>query len=227
MVETMVELGTYQPTVFVVDDDASMRRALARLFSAAGLAVETFSGPDDFLKRVPHDPKGCIILDVKMPGTNGLELQHDLPKAGIPLPVIFVTAHADVPLAVRAMKEGALEVFMKPFDHERLMEAVRQALARDEIRHREESEHELLLARFHTLTPREREVMALVVTGMLNKQVAATLGTSIKTVKVHRAHLVKKMGADSLPDLVRMAVRLRLPQLPPADSEHGEVPKVQ
>jgi FixJ family two-component response regulator len=210
------EVTTSSATVFVVDDDESVRRALSRLLASVGLHVQTYSGPEDFLARVPPAARGCIILDVKMPGVTGIELQHQLPAAGIELPIIFVTAHADVPMAVRAMKEGAVEVFTKPFQHDALIESVRQAIARDAASYRERVDTDDLRKRYDTLTPRERTVMALVVTGLLNKQVAAKLGTSVKTVKVHRAHVVEKMQADSLPDLVRMAVRLGV-----------QVPKVQ
>jgi FixJ family two-component response regulator len=208
--------AAHSATVFVVDDDPSVRRALSRLFASVGLRVETYAGPEDFLTRVPRGARGCIVLDVKMPGVTGIELQDQLPSTGIDLPIIFVTAHADVPMAVRAMKQGAVEVFTKPFQHEALLESVRHAIARDDARFRERLDVDDLRKRYETLTPRERTVMELVVTGLLNKQVAAQLGTSIKTVKVHRAHVVTKMGADSLPDLVRMAVRLGV-----------QVPKVQ
>ncbi len=211
------------PTVFVVDDDASIRRALTRLLASAGIRTESFPGADEFLARAPRGEAGCILLDVRMAGTSGLELQEKLADAGIDLPVIVVSAHADVPVTVRAMKAGAIEVLTKPFDDRALIDAVRDALARDEANRDERHEHELLLQRFESLTARERTVMSLVVTGMLNKQAAALLGTSEKTVKVHRAHVMRKMFAQSLPDLVRMADRLGLSPLIPA----GQVPKVQ
>jgi FixJ family two-component response regulator len=201
-------VATEHATVFVVDDDASVRKALSRLFASVGLRVETYSGAEDFLARAPRDGRGCVILDVKMPGPSGMDLQRQMPAAGIDMPVIFVTAHADVPLAVRAMKEGAREVFTKPFPHQALLDAVYDAIEQDADHFRKQLEYHELRRRYDTLTPRERSVMALVVTGLLNKQVAARIGTSEKTVKVHRAHVVGKMQAESLPDLVRMAVRL-------------------
>jgi RNA polymerase sigma factor (sigma-70 family) len=208
------------PTVFIVDDDTSVRKAISRLVASAGLRAEAFASAADFLARSPRGEHGCILLDVKMPVTTGLELQRQLAENGIEMPVIFVSAHVDVPLTVRAMKDGAFEVLTKPFQDGVLLDAVRQALARDEQRHRDRAEFEELRQRFETLTPKQREVMALVVTGMLNKQVAARLGTSEKTVKVHRAQVVAKMRASSLPDLVRMADRLGLAAgdaRPPAD----------
>jgi FixJ family two-component response regulator len=212
-----------EPTVFVVDDDASVRRALARLLSSVGLRVESFPGAAAFLERAPQGERGCILLDVRMPTTNGLDLQRELTSRGIDMPVIFVSAHADLPVTVRAMKAGALEVLTKPFEDEALIAAVKHALARDDARHAAFLEQEQLRERFATLTNRERTVMSLVVTGMLNKQVAGLLGTSEKTIKVHRAQVMAKMGAASLPDLVRMADRLGLtPDLP----SEG-VPKVQ
>ncbi len=225
-----MQLGA--PTVFIVDDDASVRKALVRLVISAGLRAEAFAGAAEFLARSPGGEHGCLLLDVKMPRTTGPELQRQLAENGIDLPVIFVSAHVDVPLTVRAMKDGAFEVLTKPFQDDVLLEAVRQAIARDDRRHRDRAEFEELRQRFETLTPKQREVMALVVTGMLNKQVAARLGTSEKTVKVHRAQVVVKMRASSLPDLVRMADRLGLPAgnaLSPTtgpDIDEG-VPKVQ
>ena len=213
------------PTVFVVDDDASVRRALDRLFTSVGLRVETFAGAAELLARAPGGEHGCIVLDVKMPKTTGLELQQQLEGAGIVMPVIFLSAHADVPLTVRAMKTGALEVFTKPFQADVLLNAVHRAIAIDEVRRRERAEYDQLRQRFDTLTARERTVMAQVVTGLLNKQVAANLGTSEKTVKVHRARVMAKMAATSLPELVRMADRLGLSSQTTNTSD--PVPKVQ
>lgn len=213
------------PTVFVVDDDASVRKALSRLLASVGLRVEAFSSAADFLTRAPHGEHGCILLDVKMPAMTGLELQRLLFDAAIEMPVIFVSAHVDIPLTVRAMKDGAFEVLTKPFQDDVLLEAVRLALSRDEQHHQDRAEMEDLHHRLHTLTPKQRQVMALVVTGMLNKQIAGVLGTSEKTVKVHRAQVVSKMRASSLPELVRMADRLGL-----AEANRGgveTVPKVQ
>ena len=193
------------PTVFVVDDDPSVRTAVERLLLSVGLPCETFASAPDFLKRVATGVSGCLVLDVRMPGPSGLELQRILTSTGSHLPIIFVTAHADVPLTVRAMKQGALEVLTKPFDDQLFLDLVNQALEAGRQRDEQRAKLERLVSRFETLTPREREVMALVVTGMLNKQIAGRLGTSEKTIKVHRAQVMHKMEADSLATLVRMA----------------------
>ena len=198
------------PTVFVVDDDASVRKALARLFTSIGVRAEVFAGAAEFLERAPRGEHGCILLDIKMPNTTGLELQRMLGGAGIDLPVVFLSAHADVPLSVRAMKDGALDVITKPFREHALLDAVRRAIALDQTRHAERAVYDHLLKRFGTLTPREQSVMGLVVTGKPNKEVATLLGISLKTVKAHRANVMVKMGASSLPGLVRMADRLGL-----------------
>ena len=216
------------PTILIVDDDASVRTALSRLFTSVGYRVETFDGAADFFDRVLHGKHGCILLDVKMPATNGIELQRQLTEAGIDMPVIFVSAHVDVRLTVDVMKAGALEVITKPFQEDVLLDAVRRAIAQDEVHHLARLEIDQLRQRFGTLTARERTVMSLVVTGMLNKQVAGMLDVSEKTVKVHRAHVMRKMRALSLPDLVRMADRLGLtPDNSVAAHETEGVPKVQ
>ena len=204
----MLDAHTSPGLVFIVDDDASVRRALGRLFASVGLATEAYDGAQDFLDRRPTVLRGCLILDIKMPGMNGLDLQKWLFDHGVELPIIFVTAHADVPIAVRAMKNGANEVFTKPFDETALLDAVNRALAQDAERFQAQRELEILRERYNTLTSRERTVMAMVVTGTLNKQIASALGTSLKTVKAHRARVMEKMGADSLATLVRTAVRL-------------------
>jgi len=196
------------PTVFVVDDDVSVRKALARLLTSVGFGVETFPGAAELLARSPSQEHGCVLLDIKMPGTTGVELQQMLKTARIEMPVIFLSAHADVPLTVRAMKEGALDVITKPFQEDCLLDAVRRAITLDAARNRARDEYQQLRHRFDMLTPREQTVMALVVTGKLNKEVALLIGTSVKTVKVHRAQVMTKMQASSLPELVRMADRL-------------------
>jgi FixJ family two-component response regulator len=213
------------PTVFVVDDDASVRTALARLLASAGVRVEVFPGAAELLSRAPSGEHGCILLDIKMPGTTGIQLQGKLRDSGIDVPVIFLSAHADVPLAVRAMKDGALDVLTKPFRERTLLAAVRQAIALDEERQRERTECDHIRRRFDSLTPREKSVMALVVMGKLNKQTAELLGTSVKTVKVHRGNVMAKMQAASLPDLVRMADAIGLAGK--ASSTSAGVPKVQ
>ena len=177
---------------------------------SVGYRVETFAGAAEFLERAPRTVRGCIVLDVKMPVTSGIELQRQLGAAGIDLPVIFLSAHVDVPLTVNAMKGGALEVIIKPFDEDHLLDAIRNAVEQDRMRDRQRIEDEQLRQRLDAISPRERTVMSLVVTGMRNKQIAAVLGISEKTVKVHRAHVMTKMQASSLPDLVRIADRLGL-----------------
>jgi FixJ family two-component response regulator len=204
----------FTATVFVVDDDPSVRTAVKRLLASVGLSCETFSTAHEFLTRAESGVSGCLVLDVRMPGASGLDLQRILNRTGTDLPIIFVTAHADVPLTVRAMKAGALEVLTKPFDDQALLDAVYQALEQERVRSHDREELHRLRERFDTLTGREREVMALVVTGLLNKQIAGELGTAEKTIKVHRAQVMHKMGADSLAELVRMADRLNLAQRP-------------
>jgi FixJ family two-component response regulator len=200
----------FTPTVFVVDDDPSVRTAVKRLLASVGLACETFQNAAEFLARAERGVSGCLVLDVRMPGASGLDLQRVLNQSGTDLPIVFVTAHADVPLTVRAMKAGALEVLTKPFDDQALLDAVYHALEQERVRSHERDELHGLRERFETLTAREREVMALVATGLLNKQIAGELGTAEKTIKVHRAQVMHKMEADSLADLVRMADRLGL-----------------
>jgi FixJ family two-component response regulator len=199
---------TQEPTVFVVDDDPSLRTAVSRLIGSVGLPVRTFGSADDFLAGVDVSSPGCVVLDVRMPGASGLDLQDQLAAGGYTLPIIFVSAHADVALTVRAMRAGALQVFTKPFDDQALLDAIHEALLLDRQRRLDELETRELQERFATLTVREREVMRLVVTGMLNKEIASKLGTTEKTVKAHRGQVVHKMQARSVPDLVRMADRL-------------------
>lgn len=210
--------------VFVVDDEQSVRRAVKRLIESVGLRCETFGTAEEFLTRAKDDVTGCVVLDVRMPGSSGLELQRVLAASRPDLPIIFVTAHADVPLTVRAMKAGALEVLTKPFNDQALLDAVNAALEANRARSAERLEVRRLLDRYESLTPRERQVMALVVTGMLNKQVASVLGTSERTIKVHRAQVMMKTHAGSLAELVQMAGRLK-PSLSAGEKEGRPSPE--
>jgi FixJ family two-component response regulator len=195
--------------VFVVDDDISVRESLELLIKSAGWKPETFTSAREFLSRPRASVPCCLVLDVTLPGLNGLELQQQLAER-TEMPIIFITGYGDVPMSVKAMKAGAVEFLTKPFDDSVLLDAIRPALERSRAALRHESEMQVLRGRFASLTPREREVMALVVTGLLNKQVGGELGISEITVKAHRGQLMRKMEADSLPDLVTMAARLGL-----------------
>jgi len=196
------------PIVFVVDDDPSVRRAIKRLVGSVGLEVELFGSAQEFLRSKRPDAPSCLVLDIRLPGVSGLDFQRELAQANIHIPIIFITAHGDIPMTVRAMKAGAVEFLTKPFRDQDLLDAIQVALERDRARRQQEAEIAVLRERFESLTPREREVLPLVVSGMLNKQIAAEIGTSETTVKVHRGQLMRKMGADSLADLVRMAERM-------------------
>ncbi|HEV2731356.1 MAG TPA: response regulator transcription factor, partial [Terriglobales bacterium] len=196
------------PIVFVVDDDPSVRRAIKRLVESVGLQVEVFASPQEFLQAWRRDVPGCLVLDIRLPGKSGLDFQRELAEANITIPIIFITAHGDIPMTVRAMKAGAVEFLTKPFRDQDLLDAIQLALARDSARRKQYSEVATLRELYESLTPREREILPLVVSGLLNKQIAANLGTSEATVKVHRSQLMRKMGANSLADLVRMAEKL-------------------
>lgn len=199
-------------TVFVVDDDADVRGAMQRVLKTVGLQAETFATANDFLQRnLPKGPS-CLILDIRLPGMSGLDVQQKLIATGARIPIIFITAHADVPLAVKAMKSGAVEFLTKPFRNQDLVDAVQQALARDEAASQERSKIAVLQERFNRLTAREREVMGLIVSGVHTKKVGSLLGMSEVTVAVHRGHLMRKMHASSLAELGRIAEKLKLPQ---------------
>jgi FixJ family two-component response regulator len=201
------------PVVFVIDDDAGVRAAMQRLLKSVGLRSEAFATAQDFLQRTSHDGPGCLILDVRLPGISGLELQRKLIDAGVHIPIIFITAHGDIPMTVRAMKSGAVEFLTKPFRDQDLLDAIHQALERDRVARQQKNEIAELQHRFERLTARERQVMGLVISGMPTKEIASVLGTSEITAKVHRSQVMHKMEAKSLVELGRMAEKLRVPTI--------------
>ena len=204
--------GTHR---FVVDDDPSVRRAIKRLIGSVGLQVELFGSAQEFLQAAHSDVPSCLVLDIRLPGISGLDFQRELAAANIHIPIIFISAHGDIPMTVRAMKAGAVEFLTKPFRDQDLLDAIQVGLERDRTRRQQEAELATLRKRLETLTPREREVLPLVVSGLLNKQIAAEIGTSETTVKVHRSQLMRKMGANSLAELVRLAERIGIPEKQP------------
>lgn len=198
--------------VLVVDDDMSVREALEGLIRSAGLRVETFATAEEFLAHPPPDAPGCLVLDMRLPDLSGLDLQKRMAEINFEIPIVFITGHGDVPTSVQAMKAGALEFLTKPFADRDLLNAIQQAIKRDRAARRQQLKVKELHGRYQSLTPREREVMERVVSGLLNKQIAAELGTSVITIKAHRGQVMHKMRADSLADLVRMSDMLGIPR---------------
>jgi FixJ family two-component response regulator len=201
-------MKTGDPIVFVVDDDSSMREALTDLITSVGLLVEAFKSAREFLEHMRHDTPACLVLDVRLPGLSGLDLQRELARTEAPIPIIFITGHGDIPMSVRAMKEGAMEFLAKPFRDQDLLDAIQHALEIDRAARQERSLVADMRRRYESLTNREREVMRLVVSGLLNKQIAGELGSSEVTVKMHRGQVMRKMKAQSIVELLRMAEKI-------------------
>jgi FixJ family two-component response regulator len=204
-----------QPIVFVVDDDESMRRSLTNLFQSVGLRVEVFGSAPELLQSSLPDVASCLVLDVRLPGLSGLDFQTELAKANIHIPIIFMTGHGDIPMTVRAMKAGAVDFLAKPFRQQEMLDAVAMAIERDRQRRKDDQILSRAQSLFETLTPREREILALVAAGLMNKQIAAEIGIAEITVKIHRGHIMKKLGTRSLADLVKIAEILKIGRAKP------------
>lgn len=211
----MTEALETEPIVFVVDDDPSMRKALANLFRSVGLRAEVFGSARELLESELPDVASCLVLDIRLPGPSGLDFQAELAKANIQIPIIFMTGHGDIPMTVKAMKAGAIDFLTKPFRDQDMLDAVATAIERDRTRRKDQKAVAELRAVFETLTTRERDVFALVASGLMNKQIAAEIGLAEITVKIHRGHIMRKMGARSLADLVRMAEMLGIRRTKP------------
>lgn len=206
-------MADQNPIVFVVDDDAAARSSVENLLHSVGLRVEAFDSAARFLDRGPADAPSCLVLDVRLPRMSGIELQRDLTARGLTIPIIFITGHGDIPMSVEAMKAGAMEFLTKPFRGQVLLDAIHKAIERDRATRQEKARLAELRGRLDSLTPREREVMDGVIAGKLNKEIAAELGASERTIKIHRANLMRKMDADSLADLIRMGEKLLLAEI--------------
>ena len=194
-----------KPTVFIIDDDASVRKSLSRLLDSLGFTAETFASAEEFLKRERYEGIGCLVLDVRMPGLGGMDLQEELNNADYTLPIIFITGHGDIPMSVKAMKKGAVDFLPKPFDEKELMDALKRAIERDKAAKADRATTRGILEHIGQLTPREYEILRYLITGMLNKQIAFKLGIAEKTVKIHRARVLEKLSANSVAELVRIA----------------------